>query len=175
MLHRKTFITFTPGKVESIEYLMAIINDARVTTLQRVQGLSVEELDWQYAPGWNTIGALLSHIISVQNYFRINFIEGRECHKEEEQKWLAGLELGAYVPSLITGKTIKEYEEELSASLELILDRLSNLSSEDFTKRLEDYDPETGHNLAWSIYHMAEDEIHHRGQISILRKLYKSR
>jgi uncharacterized damage-inducible protein DinB len=123
----------------------------------------------------NTIGALLSHIISVQNYFRVAFIEGRECTAEESQKWKAGLELGAYVPSLIKGKTIEEYTEELNTSFELILDRLSNLSREDFTKRLEDYDPVTGHNLAWSIYHMAEDEIHHRGQISILRKLYQSR
>ncbi len=175
MPHRKTLIPFDDNKVESIEYLIGIMEDARTTTLQRVEGISVEELDWQYAEGWNSIGALLSHIIACENFFRIYFVEGRELTKAEEEMYNPGLKLGPYVPSLIRGKPIEKYIGELSASRAALFDKIRQLSREDFIKpRLGDYDPVTGHNLAWSLYHNAEDEVHHRGQISILRKIYKT-
>ena len=174
MIHRKTFIPFDDSEVDIIQYLIGIMEDARVTTLQRVEGISVEELDWQYAEGWNSIGSLLSHIIAVEHFFRIYFIEGRKPTKAEEEKWIPGLELGAFVPSLICGKTIEAYIEEMAASQTAIFEKMRQLSKEEFIRpRLGDYDPVTGHNLAWSLYHKAEDEVHHRGQISILRKLYK--
>lgn len=50
MIERKTFIEFNNSKEPSIEYLIGILEDARTTTLQRVAGLSTEELHWQYAP-----------------------------------------------------------------------------------------------------------------------------
>ena len=175
MIHRKTFIPFEDPKADLTEYLIGIMEDARTTTLQRIQGISVEELDWQYAEGWNSIGALLSHIISCENFFRIYFVEGRTLTKAEEEKWLPGLELGKYVPSLISGKPIEEYIEELSASRKAMFERIRLLSREDFIRpRMGDYDPVTGYNLAWGLYHNAEDEVHHRGQISILRKIYKT-
>jgi uncharacterized damage-inducible protein DinB len=49
---------------------------------------------------------------------------------------------------------------------------MRQLSREDLIRKREGYDPVTGHNLAWTLYHKAEDEVHHRGQISILRKIY---
>ncbi len=48
------------------------------------------------------------------------------------------------------------------------------LSAEQLLERRFDvYDKVNGSDLAWTLYHNAEDEVHHRGQISILRKLYK--
>ena len=78
MIERNTFIEFGITEEPSIDYLLGIMEDARTTTLQRVSNLEKEEIHWQFAEGWNTIGALLSHIISCENYFRIYFIEGRE-------------------------------------------------------------------------------------------------
>jgi uncharacterized damage-inducible protein DinB len=173
MVHRKTFINFDTSGIDIIQYLKGIMEDARATTLQRVESLTVEELDWQYAPGWNTIGALLSHIIAGENVFPIFFIEERELTKEEELKLLPGLNLGPNIPALICGKTIEQYKEELALSRQKMFGHLDKLSREDFIKKREGYDPVTGHNLAWTLYHQAEDEVHHRGQISILRKLYK--
>ncbi len=175
MIHRKTFIPFEDPKVDLTEYLIGIMEDARTTTLQRVQGISVEELDWQYAEGWNSIGALLAHVISCENFFRIYFVERRALTKDEEEKWMPGLELGKFVPSLICGKPIEVYIEEMSASRKTMFEQIRLLSREDFIKpRMGSYDPVTGYNLAWGLYHNAEDEVHHRGQISILRKIYKT-
>jgi uncharacterized damage-inducible protein DinB len=55
----------------------------------------------------------------------------------------------------------------------MLIQALKDISFDDFTKRIDEYDPVTGCNLAWALYHMIEDEIYHRGQISIIRKLYK--
>jgi uncharacterized damage-inducible protein DinB len=173
MIQRKSVITFDDAGIDIISYLKGIMDDASATTLQRVNGLTVAELDWQYAPGWNTIGALLSHIIACESTFPIFFIEERELTAEEKTKWLPSLDLGEHVPSLIKGKTIEQYKEELAISRQNMFAELDKLSRTDFIKKRKGYDPVTGHNLAWTLYHLAEDEVHHRGQISLLRKLYK--
>ena len=56
-----------------------------------------------------------------------------------------------------------------------MLSAISSISTAEFHKKQKGYNSNTGFNLAWALYHMAEDEIHHRGQISIVRKLYKAK
>lgn len=175
MIERKTFIPFGKRADSSIDYLVGIIEDARVTTLQRVEGISVEELHWQYADGWNSVGALLSHIIAVEEYFRIEFVEGRNLTAEEEGLWTPGLEMGKYLPQLKTDESVEIYVKRLEQSRARMLRSIRLISEAGFKEKREGYNPNTGCNLAWVLYHMAEDEVHHRGQISILRKLYKSR
>lgn len=157
----------------SIDYLLAIIEDARFTTIKRVENISTEELHWQYSEGWNTIGALLSHCISLSHYFSVYYILNRKFTAEEKEKYKAGLELGKYVPELITHQPIRFYIDALQDAHQQLCDAVKTLSQEDFVKQREGYDKETGCNLAWVLYHAAEDEVHHRGQISLLRKLYK--
>jgi uncharacterized damage-inducible protein DinB len=173
MIERNTVIPFGASHDSSIDYLLGVLEDARVTTLQRVVGISKEELHWQYAGGWNTIGALLQHIISGENYFRITFIEQRELTAAESEMWMAGLEMGEYIPQLITNEPIDRYIHDLKLARTKMLDAISQLSKEDFHRKRDGYNPKTGYNLAWVLYHQAEDEVHHRGQISILRKLFK--
>jgi uncharacterized damage-inducible protein DinB len=173
MLKRRFLIDFGSTADHSLDYLIGIIDDARVTTLQRVNGVTVEELHWQYRPGWNSIGALLSHITAIEHYFRIVFIEKRELTETENERWIAGLDMGERLPELITGEPLENYIAALAASRELMLEALKSLTFERFSERMDAYDPETGSNLAWILYHMAEDEVHHRGQISLIRKLYR--
>jgi len=175
MIERNTFIPFGQHADASIDYLAGILEDARTTTLQRVEGVSVEELHWQYAEGWNTIGALLSHITAVEEYFRIEFIERRRLTAAEETQWMPGLEMGPHIPQLITGEPVEKYVERLAQSRTRMLQAIGSLTESAFKEKRDGYNPNTGCNLAWMLYHMAEDEVHHRGQISILRKLFKSR
>lgn len=170
---RKFRIDFDKTADHSIDYLLGIIADARVTTLQKVDNVSTEELHWQYRPGWNSIGALLAHITAIEHYFRIVYLEGRYLTDEENDRWIAGLDLGERLPQLITNDPVEKYIADLDESRRLMLEALQPLTFEDFSKKIDDYDAEAGCNLAWVLYHMAEDEVHHRGQISILKKLYK--
>lgn len=173
MLQRKFHIDFGKMPDHAIDYLLGILEDTRITTLQTIEKLTFPEVDWQYKEGWNTIGALLSHITALEHYFRIEFVEGRKLTEEENERWLPGLDMGKYIPQLINGQPIESYIAHLAESRQLLLQALDKLTFEDLIKRIDDYDPEAGCNLAWVLYHLMEDEIYHRGQISILRKLYK--
>ena len=158
MIERNTYIEFDNSNEPTIDYLTGIMEDARVTTLQRVSKIETKELHWQFAEGWNTIGALLSHIIADENFFRIYFIEGRELTSEENEKWLPGLEMGKYIPQLITNQPIEYYLSALDESRKQMLKKINQLSAEEFHKRRDGYNPKTGYNLAWALYHAAEDE-----------------
>lgn len=173
MIKRKFYIEFDNSQDHALGYLLGILEDARATTLQKVVNLTISELHWQYKEGWNTIGALLSHIIALEHYFRIEFIEERKLTEAENNKWEPALDMGKYLPQLINNQPIEKYLAQLTESRQMLLKALANVTFEDFEKRREAYDQDTGCNLAWVLYHMAEDEVHHRGQISILQKLYK--
>lgn len=173
MLKRSFHIQFGKLSDHSLDYLQGILEDARLTTILSLKNLTVAELHWQYKTGWNTIGALLSHMVAIENYFRVEFVEGRKLTDEETQKWLPAMDMGEYLPQLITGQAVEHYVAELSRSREMMLASLADVTHDDLTHRINDYDAETGCNLAWVLYHMVEDEIYHRGQISIIRKFYR--
>jgi len=173
MIKRSFHIEFGRLADHSLDYLQGILKDTRTTTILTISKLTEPEIDWQYKEGWNTIGALLSHIAGIEHYFRIEFIEGRKFTKEENDRWMPGIEMGTYLPQLIMQKPADYYIDQLTQSRQMMLEAIGSLSHADLTKRIEDYDAETGCNLAWVLYHMAEDEIYHCGQISMVRKLYK--
>ena len=173
MIKRTFNIEFGKLSDHSVDYIQGILKDTRTTTILTMKNLSVHELDWQYKEGWNTIGALLSHIIAIEYHFRVEYIEGRKFTDKEDKKWTPGIYMGEYLPQLINQQPLEHYITQLTESGKLTLNAISNITHEDFIKRIEDYDEETGCNLAWVLYHMAEDEIYHRGQISMIRKLYK--
>lgn len=173
MTKRAFHIPFGASAHHSLDYVVGMLIDVRLTTWQTVQHLRVEELDWQYKAGWNTIGALLSHITALEHYFRIEYVEHRKLTEAENQQWEPALDMGKYLPQLITGQPIDTYQASLTASRQLLFEALKNVTFEDFTKQIEGYDADTGCNLAWVLFHMIEDEIYHRGQISMIRKLYQ--
>ena len=172
MIERKTFIPFGNSADVSLDFLLGIIEDARATTLQRVEGISTHELHWQFAEGWNTVGALLSHIISAGDFFRIQFIERRELSDAEKKQWLPGLEMGKFIPQLITGEPIESYLKRLQETRDRLTKAFGSLSIAQFHEKLTGcYNAKTGYNLAWVFYHLVEDEVHHRGQISLFEKV----
>src|SRR5687768_11910829 len=109
MLKRKFLIEFGKTPDHALDYLLGTLEDTRVTTLQTLEKLTFQEVDWQYKEGWNTIGALLSHITALEHYFRIEFIEGRKLTEEENERWLPALDMGKYLPQLINGQSIDTY------------------------------------------------------------------
>lgn len=169
---RGTYIHFGKYRDHSVDYLVGMMKDARVTTLRRVYDIPQAELDWQYAKGWNTIGTLLCHILSIEQLFRIWFIEEREVTEEESELWMPGMKMGKYIDSL-KGKTLEQHVSDLEESRELIFESLKNVTPDAFFAKKKGYNPETGFNMAWALYHLVEDEVHHRGQISLLRKIYR--
>ncbi len=165
---RKTLFEFN----NSIEYLIEILNDARFVTLKKVAGITVEELNWQYDKGWNSIGSLLEHINSLQTHFRIRKLEKREYTELEKEKIGPGLMLEKYLPRLITNKSLDDYTAALKNSNELLRKEINKLDLKEFKESKNGFNE--FYNLSFGLYHLAEDEIHHRGQITLLRKLYQT-
>jgi len=173
MHERKYFIEPALGKSETADYLLAIKHDARVTTFKYLRDMREEELDWVPFKGWNSIAALLSHIIAIDKLFRIEFIEGRQLTDLEKQEILPAVELGSYAANF-KGQSVAYYLEQLQDAYHATRDAIINLPAGVLLKRrFNDYDKVKGSDLAWILFHSAEDEVHHRGQISIIRKLYK--
>ena len=171
-MKRKTFIPFGQGRDLSFDYIKGILEDARITTLQRIDKLDVKELHWQYHPEWNSISVLLEHMISCDHLNRIARVEQREITKEEQERFGPGMEMGPHIQQLISDQPVSHYIARLTESRALLYEQIDLLEPEAFQQQREGYNPETGYNIAWVLAHVAEDEVHHRGQISILRKLY---
>ena len=104
-MKRHFHITFGHSKDHSIDYLIGILQDTRLRTIQAIEKLTVHQIDWQYAPGWNTIGALLSHMEAIEHFFRIEFVLGKKLTTEENDYWTPALDMGEHVSKLITGKS----------------------------------------------------------------------
>ena len=173
MMERKYFIEPGIGKSELADYLLAIKHDARALTIRYLKDMREDELDWQPFEGWNSIAALLSHIIAVDRYFRIAFIEGREFTDLEKEEILPAVELGKY-NTAFKGQSVAYYIEQLELTYEDTRKAIAAMDAGVFLKRrYDDYDKVKGSDMAWILFHSAEDEVHHRGQISIVRKLYK--
>lgn len=173
-MERSTFIPINGESSETIIYLKGILDDARTTTLERLDGVDDEELNWQYAEGWNSIGVLLHHFIANDNFFRILFVEDRRMTDAELAKWEPGQVLGEHTSELTEAPLDQLIADMKKSRIELI-NSIASITPSSFAERRSGYNQKTGFNVAWALYHLAEDEIHHRGQISILRKLYAAR
>src|SRR5689334_3031725 len=108
-----------------------MLADARLVTLQVISKLSPGEPDWQYKPGWNTIGALLDHIAAIEHYFRIEFVEGRKLTEAENEQWGPAMEMGLHLPKLIGIKKVNDYRKTLAEGREMMIAALQGISYDD--------------------------------------------
>jgi uncharacterized damage-inducible protein DinB len=158
-----------PGFTPQISRLMVMMDYARQTTLQMVQGLTIQELDALPDPTGNSIGMLLEHFVAVEiGYQAMTFENNNDWDKVLGERWQAGGELGALGREKIKGHSLRYYIENLETT------RAKTYA--EFAKRddtwLEEPIPfwgTTGNRyFAW--FHVFEDEINHRGQIRLLHK-----
>ena len=79
MSHESPFVVAPlPGFTPQVGRLVAMMSYARRTTLEAVEGLTTEQLDYALDADSNTIGALLAHVAAVEvSYQRGTFDGGR--------------------------------------------------------------------------------------------------
>ncbi|WP_404451538.1 DinB family protein [Virgibacillus necropolis] len=150
-------------------HLVSMMNYARLTTLQAVQGLTTEQLDYLHSENSNSIGALLFHIAAVEFGFQLEIFDKREPNEQETLEWGAGYDLGDKGRSEIKGNSLEFYVDKLKTVRERTL--------KEFQKRDDNWlysdrlwgDNQSNNYFIW--FHSFEDEINHRGQIRIQRKM----
>lgn len=101
------------GMSHQISQLVSMMNYARFTTINAVQGLTIEELDYLEDPHSNSIGALLLHISAVEIGFQIEIFDNRKPNEEELKEWLAAYELGEKGRNEIRGNSLDYYLNKL--------------------------------------------------------------
>ena len=160
-----------PGYAPTIGRLVGILLYARKTTLAAVEGLSIAELDHLHDDSSNSIGALLAHIAAVERgYQRVTF-EERPPSAEEQAAWDPALKLGAEGRRLLRNQPLEHYVHELSEARRRTLEGLAARDDAWLERTLR---AAPALNAHWAWFHVAEDEINHRGQIRWLRSRLSS-
>ncbi|MBP1970405.1 putative damage-inducible protein DinB [Virgibacillus natechei] len=166
----KTFkIEEIQGYSPQIGQLVSMMEYARFTTLNEVRGLTVEQLDFLPNKGGNSIGALLLHIAAVEFGFQVELFDRRKPNTQEIEEWGAAYQLDDLGRNEIKGNPLEFYIEKL--------EKVRNRTLEEFKKRNDKWlyeeavwDNNSSNNyFIW--FHTFEDEINHRGQIRILKKM----
>ena len=138
----------------------------RSTTLSAVQGLTTAQLDHLHDEESNSIGALLAHITVVERSYQVMTFEERLLSPQENELWSTALKLGANGRRMLRGCPLEHYLEELTAVRE---GTLKSLAARDDAWLERPVSPVPRINAHWAWFHVAEDEINHRGQIRWLR------
>jgi uncharacterized damage-inducible protein DinB len=155
-----------PGYTPTIGRLVGILLYARRTTLAAVERLSIAELDHLQDGSSNSIGALLAHIAAVERGYQCITFEDRQPSAEENAAWQPALTLGAEGRRLLRDKPLEHYVRELDEVRRLTLERLA-ARDDAWLERPLPAAPAMNAHFAW--FHVAEDEINHRGQMRWLR------
>jgi len=168
-MERILLIKDIPGFTPQISRLVSMMNYARFTTLNAVNDLSQDQLDYLVDSESNSIGALLLHIAAVEYAYQVSTFEKRKMNDEEISIWGPALDLGKEGQEKIRGNELSFYLNKL----DLVRNRTLELfkSVDDEWLQIEEkfwWDNQANHYFMW--FHVVEDEINHRGQIRIIRK-----
>jgi uncharacterized damage-inducible protein DinB len=155
-----------PGYTPTIGRLVGILLYARQTTLAAVEGLSTEQLDHLQDDSSNSIGALLAHIAAVERGYQCITFEERPPSDLENAAWAPALKLGADGRRLLRNQPLDHYLHELGEARRLTLEGLAARDDAWLEQTLR---AAPALNAHWAWFHVAEDEISHRGQIRWLR------
>ena len=145
-------------------------------------GVTKQELEWQPAPGHNTIGMLLAHFAIVEVHWTQLAIEridpsdvGRVIGIGMMDDGMPVPEGGGPPPSL-KGKTLPWFRNVLATSRKYVHRKWSRLNDRDLKKQfkrtkrngqLQVTDPR------WVMYHLVEHFAGHQGQILLIRHQYR--
>lgn len=140
---------------------------ARSTTLAAVEGLTIAQLDHVHDAESNSIGALLAHIAAVERSYQVLTFEERLLSPQENELWSTALELGENGRRQLRGYPLEHYLEALTEGRRVTLEALA---ARDDAWLERSVSSALRINAHWAWFHVAEDEINHRGQIRWLRQ-----
>jgi len=152
----------------------------RFTTATR--DLTVEELEWQPAPGQNTIGMLIAHIARTEVDWICLGLLNRPMNQHDTLP-ITDEEIGMPLPpdgvasAVLRGKPLAYYDELLATARAFAKAAVAPLTDEAFEKRFRipwDQDELEG-TPSFVISHLTGHFALHRGQIALLRHQYRDR
>lgn len=161
-------ISDRPGFTPMISRLVGMMDYARATTLQAVQGMSVEELDLIPPEFGNSAGMLLEHFAAVERIYQLISTDHPDPDAALEARWWPGLNLGEQGREAIRGRPLGQYLMQLR---EVRAETLRLFAAKDdawLDEPLPFWGTTGNRHFMW--FHVLEDEVNHRGQIRLIHK-----
>ncbi|MFW9832379.1 MAG: DinB family protein [Candidatus Thorarchaeota archaeon] len=152
-----------------VALFFSMMERTRRTLIRRIETLSKETID--FSPQKQiveTIGTLLLHIAAVEWGWIFGDIAGKEMDYE---KWKHGFSLRENIDQ-IEGKDVEFYLTQLSEVRQEVLDYLKTFDDDSLDVVIQSDDDKV--SVEWILFHLIEHEAMHIGQISILRRLWKT-
>lgn len=162
----RLFIEPLSGYTPTIGRLVGMLDYARATTLRAVDGLTTADLDHLHDAASNSIGALLAHMATVERVYQVLTFEERPPSEPENAEWAAALSLGDEGRRVLRGQPLEHYIEQLATTRAATLQALASRDDKWLERPMVAVPAMNAH---WAWFHVAEDEVNHRGQIRWLR------
>jgi uncharacterized damage-inducible protein DinB len=180
----QTLLVTPPGyRSETVARFLWQLDEQRRALLDDTRGLTPEDLEWQPAPGMNTIGMLLAHVAYAENHLTQVGLEGKATSDtraaigitEEEE----GLPLapGAPPSPALAGRDLAWFDGLLERARSYTRKVALTLTDQDLAREVRRPRPDGTQrvfNVGWVLYHMLEHEAGHHGQINLLRHLART-
>jgi len=156
------------------------LDEQRRALLAGLGDLADGDLDWQAAPGMNTIGMLLAHVAYAEAHLVQIGIEGLPASdtravigisEEDEGMPLAP---GAPPAPALAGRPLTDFVGMLERARAHTRQVAAALTPADLAREVVRQRPDGTRrvfNVGWVFYHLIEHEAGHRGQIALLRHL----
>ncbi|MHA2071404.1 MAG: DinB family protein [Candidatus Thorarchaeota archaeon] len=154
-----------------VAFLFSMMDKTRSRLLRVVEDLPDDVLD--YSPDLKrieTIGTLLLHIAAVEWSWIFEDIDGEEMDYE---KWKHAFALREENLPQLTKQGLQFYIDRLIEVRSEVFVRLRNLDDSNLHTLVEVGNAEV--SIEWILFHLLEHEAMHIGQISILKRLAKTR
>jgi uncharacterized damage-inducible protein DinB len=152
--------------------LVSMMDYARFTTIAEVKNLTVKELDFLYDEDANSIGMLLEHFAAVEKAYQIITFGNGDLTDEEAAALNPGLDLGKPAQEQIHGHNIDYYLNQLAEARAATIEKFKTLPDEWLSVQTPFWwDLPANNYFKW--FHVFEDELNHRGQIRLIKKMIK--
>ena len=167
---------------EAASFYAQLEDQARILR-ESIQGMTPQELEWQPERGMNTVGMLLAHNAIVDVFWTQLAILG--ITETDSMPALGigmdddGLPLApdAEGPANLKGKPLAYYEDLLARGRAFVKEAWAKVSDADMDKQITRERPDGSQrvlSVRWAMYHILEHYAGHRGQIQLLRHLYRA-
>ncbi|KIL51678.1 hypothetical protein KP77_11900 [Jeotgalibacillus alimentarius] len=150
--------------------LVSMMTYSRDVLLEDIKDLSQSDLDFIAYEGSNSIGSLLMHITSVEFVHQVITHENRDLTDREMAQWKTALFLGPEASKEVSGNPVDYYINLLAEMREKTLSILSS-KNEEWLFEEDIWGNGVSNNKYWLWYHVMEDEINHRGQIRVIKRM----
>ncbi len=147
------------------------------------RSLAPDALEWQPAPGMNTIGMLLAHVAVSEAHLAAVGLEGLPTSEIVAVIGISMEDEGMPLPAdgapsaALAGRPIEFFHDLLDRARENTRAIARQLRDGDLERQVTRHRPDGTlrvFNVDWVLYHMLEHEAGHHGQILTLRHMHQA-